>query len=309
MFSHVFTTMHAPEFPAGLSWLNGPPLSMKSLRGKAVLLHFFGVSSPASLHVLSSVTQWQSTYADAGFAVIGIHVPSLEVELIPQVVAQELKRLGIDYPVVLDAQGKIWHMYANRFLPRAILIDAQGRIVADHAGEEGWEGFARVIEEVLFHPVTPSVSLGLIRGSISNVQEAVLGEEYAFTDPQGRKEGCVFLHGHFVLTNDSVAHTRSLPTPSEYLTVMYRGCAVEMVARGLNHHEAIVDVEIDGKPIAHEACGEDIEEKNGRTIVRVAAPRLYHLVRKGVYQKKTLTLRTASDCFECFTLSFGGCNG
>lgn len=34
--------IHAPEFPAGLEWLNTPrPLSLKELRGKVVLLEFW----------------------------------------------------------------------------------------------------------------------------------------------------------------------------------------------------------------------------------------------------------------------------
>ena len=34
--------VNAPEFPAGLDWLNTDhPLSLKELRGKLVLLHFW----------------------------------------------------------------------------------------------------------------------------------------------------------------------------------------------------------------------------------------------------------------------------
>jgi hypothetical protein len=33
--------VRAPEFPAGLDWLNTVPLSIKALRGKVVLLDFW----------------------------------------------------------------------------------------------------------------------------------------------------------------------------------------------------------------------------------------------------------------------------
>lgn len=34
--------VHAPDFPAGLDWLNVPqPLSIRDLRGKVVLLDFW----------------------------------------------------------------------------------------------------------------------------------------------------------------------------------------------------------------------------------------------------------------------------
>jgi hypothetical protein len=41
MFSHQ-TPIHAPEFSSGLDWINSSqPLTLKELRGKAVLLEFW----------------------------------------------------------------------------------------------------------------------------------------------------------------------------------------------------------------------------------------------------------------------------
>ena len=34
-------TVRAPEFPAGLEWINSAPLSMAELRGKLVILDFW----------------------------------------------------------------------------------------------------------------------------------------------------------------------------------------------------------------------------------------------------------------------------
>lgn len=34
-------TVRAPDFPAGLDWLNSPPLSLARLRGKLVILDFW----------------------------------------------------------------------------------------------------------------------------------------------------------------------------------------------------------------------------------------------------------------------------
>ena len=31
----------APEFVTGMTWINSPPLTMQSLRGKVVILHFY----------------------------------------------------------------------------------------------------------------------------------------------------------------------------------------------------------------------------------------------------------------------------
>lgn len=34
-------TVRTPEFPAGLTWFNSPPLRMDGLRGKVVVLDFW----------------------------------------------------------------------------------------------------------------------------------------------------------------------------------------------------------------------------------------------------------------------------
>ncbi len=33
--------VRAPDFPAGLTWVNSPPLSLRELRGKFVILDFW----------------------------------------------------------------------------------------------------------------------------------------------------------------------------------------------------------------------------------------------------------------------------
>ncbi len=39
--THYAGSVRAPEFPTGLDWFNTPPLTIRQLRGKLVLLDFW----------------------------------------------------------------------------------------------------------------------------------------------------------------------------------------------------------------------------------------------------------------------------
>jgi thiol-disulfide isomerase/thioredoxin len=327
MFQHARGFIRAPEFPAGLSWLNHPPLSLKQLQGKAVLLVMWTYSSPNCLRMLPHVQRWHEQYEALGLRVIGIHAPEFDFEKIPQQAAQAMKMLGVNYPVVLDPDYKIWNAYSNRWWPRILLIDSHGMIVYDHVGEGGYaetemeiqallasqgqRNFPAIVPDLspageVFYPLTPQLFLGFVRGRFGNAGHFSPGEEHAFTDPQLHEEGLLYLHGHFTITNESITHTRSLSAATEYLTMMYRGFSVQMVAGGKNHKEAVVEVELNGKPLPSDFCGKDVVEEKGKTVAHVDFPRLYDLISARTHHRGLLTLKTASSAFECFSLIFGG---
>jgi thiol-disulfide isomerase/thioredoxin len=307
MFQHSFRSLHAPEFPDGLSWLNHQPLFLKQLHGKAVLLVFFTETDAASLSLISHIQHWHEAYAMKGLAVIGVHVPEFAFQKPPQHVALSLKRAEITYPIVLDAEHKLARLYANHWIPRTFLIDQQGKIVADHIGVVGLAQIEQEIQELLFSPITPTISCGFVHGQFGNADDMIPNEEQAFTDSVMHSEGALYLHGHFTVTNDSVGHTRSLPSAMEYLRIVYRAGCVDVVARSMGHKEAIVEIELDGKPLLPAFFGTDVEERKGASIVRVKEPRLYRLIHAPTDHKATLTIRTASDLLECFSFHFEGC--
>ena len=70
----------APELAGITAWINSPPLTMASLRGKVVLVHFWTFACINCIHVQPYVKQWYDTYADDGFVVVGVHTPELSFE-------------------------------------------------------------------------------------------------------------------------------------------------------------------------------------------------------------------------------------
>lgn len=307
MFAHASGFLYAPEFPSGLSWMNHPPLFLKHLRGKVVLLHFWTETDISSLSVVSQLQVWHNQFSEKGFVIIGVHVPAFDFQKTIQHLNLRLKELGIVYPIIADTHHSVARLYANHWVPRMIVIDQQGRIAAEQIGTGGFREIEEEIQLLLDHKETPPLPLGFVHGRFGNAEDLLPREEQAFTDTVMHEEGFVYLHGHFVVTNDSVAHVRELPSAREYLRVVFRGDSVHLVARGMEHQEALIEVEFDGKPIPAAMRARDVEEQDGKTIVRLGEPRLYQIICSDTYLKGILTIKTASGALECFSLGFGGC--
>ena len=55
-----------PDLDGAIAWLNSPPLSRESLRGKVVLVNFWTYSCINSLRELPYMKAWAAKYKDAG---------------------------------------------------------------------------------------------------------------------------------------------------------------------------------------------------------------------------------------------------
>lgn len=125
----------APEFRGLEGWLNSPPLTMASLRGKVVLVDFWTYSCINCLRTLPQVIAWDARYRDAGLVVVGVHSPEFAFERDPANVRAAIARFGIRYPVALDGGMATWRAWDNRFWPAKYLVDRDGRVLLHHYGE------------------------------------------------------------------------------------------------------------------------------------------------------------------------------
>src|SRR6185437_10947188 len=138
-----------PSLAGATQWLNSPPLSAESLRGKVVLVDFWTYSCINCIRALPYVRGWADKYKDHGLVVIGVHAPEFAFEKNPANVAKAVKDLGVDYPVALDNDYAIWKGFDNQYWPAHYFIDAQGRIRHHHFGEGDYDQSEKVIQELL----------------------------------------------------------------------------------------------------------------------------------------------------------------
>jgi hypothetical protein len=81
--------------------------------------------------------------------VIGVHTPELGPERVPQSVRDAVKRLGINFPVVIDNENKIWNAYHNQYWPAAYFADATGKLRFYNFGEGRYDEQDRVVAKLL----------------------------------------------------------------------------------------------------------------------------------------------------------------
>jgi thiol-disulfide isomerase/thioredoxin len=145
---HRSARVRAPEFPSG-TWINAiGPLSLKQLRGKVVLLDFWTFCCANCLHVIDELRPLERDFPDE-LVIIGVHSPKFEHEKSDRAVAAATERYGVAHPVFNDPDLHLWQQYAVRAWPTLILIDPDGYVIAQAAGEGQASALRTLIAEVI----------------------------------------------------------------------------------------------------------------------------------------------------------------
>ncbi|VVQ18022.1 Protein DipZ [Pseudomonas fluorescens] len=161
-----------PPLDGAVQWLNSPPLDAQALKGKVVLVDFWTYSCINCLRSLPYVKAWAEKYRDQGLVVIGVHAPEFAFERDVGNVTKAMKDLGINYPVAIDNEFKIWRAFNNEYWPAHYFADAQGRIRYHHFGEGKYAESERVIQQLLREAGAAKVADGLISAKADGVQMA-----------------------------------------------------------------------------------------------------------------------------------------
>src|SRR6267142_5974531 len=120
-------------------WLNTPPLTAESLRGKVVLIDVWAYTCINWLRTAPYVRAWAEKYKDQGLVVIGVHAPEFPFERNVDNVRRAVKAMGLTYPIAIDNDFAIWRAFQNQYWPALYLVDAQGRTRHHHFGEGAYE--------------------------------------------------------------------------------------------------------------------------------------------------------------------------
>jgi len=127
------TRVRAPSFVAG-DWVNSAPLTLAVLRGRFVLLDFWTSCCGNCLHVLDELRPFEARFADV-LTVVGVHSPKFAHERSLVAVCAAVSRYEVGHPVLNDPGLVMWQQYAVRAWPTLVLIDPEGYVVAQAAGE------------------------------------------------------------------------------------------------------------------------------------------------------------------------------
>ncbi|MFZ3569536.1 NHL domain-containing thioredoxin family protein [Streptomyces sp. BH097] len=138
--------VRAPELVGKGGWLNtgGSEYTLADLRGRIVILDFWTFCCINCLHVLDELRELEEKHRDT-VVIIGVHSPKFVHEAEHGAVVDAVERYGVEHPVLDDPELATWKQYAVRAWPTLVVIDPEGYVVAQHAGE----GHAHAIEALV----------------------------------------------------------------------------------------------------------------------------------------------------------------
>ncbi|MGA4877751.1 NHL domain-containing thioredoxin family protein [Streptomyces lydicamycinicus] len=141
--------VRAPELTGKGGWLNtgNKDLTLSDLRGRIVVLDFWTFCCVNCLHVLDELRELEERHRDT-VVIIGVHSPKFVHEAEHQAVVDAVERYGVEHPVLDDPELTTWKQYAVRAWPTLVVIDPEGYVVAQHAGEGHAHAIEKLVEEL-----------------------------------------------------------------------------------------------------------------------------------------------------------------
>ena len=124
----------APELIDQLEWVNSPPRSLRSQRGRVLLLAFWSAGSVYSHNLLEDLRNVHGKHAD-GVSVYGIHTPKFDAERSSRLLLKAINRLGVRFPVAHDPAYVTWQHYGVRAWPSVAVVDTKGQLVEIVSGD------------------------------------------------------------------------------------------------------------------------------------------------------------------------------
>lgn len=315
-----------PPLTGAVVWLNSPPLTPESLRGKVVLVDFWTYSCINCLRTLPYVRAWASKYKDHGLVVIGVHTPEFAFEKNVDNVRRAVKDLGITYPVAVDNGYAIWGAFFNNYWPADYFVDAQGQIRSHEFGEGNYDKSERLIQTLLNQAGFTNVPADLVTARGQGVEAAP--DEQQVKSPEtyvgyARAENFANMG---VLVKDH-PNTYSAPSLSQLnqwglggvWTIEGERAILDSApgrivfrfhARDLH---LVLGPTADGKPVRFrvlldgkapgDAHGVDVDATGAGT---VGSQRLYQLIRQtGPVEDRTFTIEFQDAGVQAFSFTFG----
>lgn len=310
----------APELVSPDAYLNtnGEPITISQFKGKkVVLIDFWTYSCINCQRTLPYLKTWYSKYEKDGLVIIGVHTPEFAFEHVQANVEAALKQFGITYPVVLDNEYKTWNAFGNQFWPRKYLIDINGYIVYDHAGEGNYDETERAIQAALAERAQRLGEAGIEAGTTSPSEADLSGigspETYFGASRNDYlSNGAAGKIGTQTLTLPSLTLKNSLylggtwdfspeyATAGEGSEVVYPYSAKDVYLVASASAGAQIEVWQDGKLVSTEA-GADV--LNGTATIKES--RLYKLVHNASGGAHTLRLVVKKGTIDFYTFTFG----
>jgi thiol-disulfide isomerase/thioredoxin len=304
-----------PSLDGATEWLNSPPLSPAGLRGRVVLVDFWTYTCINWLRTLPYVRAWAEKYGEHGLVVLGVHTPEFRFEHDVDNIRWNVDERGIEYPVAVDSDYRVWRAFANNYWPALYFVDKEGAIRHHHFGEGRYDESERVIQQLL----GVEGELVSVEGSGAEAEAdwqslgspetylgyertenfASLGEARVYAAPERLQRNHWALSGDWTVGADHVL----LNEAGGRIAFRFEARDVHLVMGPATRGASVrFRVLVDGQPPTA-ANGADVDEAGNGTVVE---QRLYQLIRqRSRVEERTFEIEFVDPGVEAYAFTFG----
>jgi thiol-disulfide isomerase/thioredoxin len=119
-----------PMPPYSAKMLDGRPFDLAAEKGNVVLLNVWATWCGPCRFEIPELQKLHDRYGKRGFKVVGVSVDEGDPAEVKQFVAEQ----KMNYPVVLDPDGRIANLLQTMVLPTTVLVDRNGKIIWRQVG-------------------------------------------------------------------------------------------------------------------------------------------------------------------------------
>jgi len=142
--SAIAPSTPAPDF--SLHAMKGPNMRLKDQRGRVVMVNFWATWCAPCRQEMPQLNRLYEKYRTSGFVLLGVNVDEDASKA-----AEVAAKLGVTFPVLLDADKTVSKLYDLNTMPSTVLIDRDGKVRYVHRGYlAGYEdNYEKQIRELL----------------------------------------------------------------------------------------------------------------------------------------------------------------
>lgn len=294
--------------------IDHPPTIAEFVGKKVIIVDFMTYSCINCIRTFPYLNDWYSKYEKDGLVIIGIHTPEFAFEKNIDNVRNAMVQNGIKFPIVLDNDYKTWNAWSNNSWPHKFIIDINGNVVYEHAGEGNYaETEAKIVEllnEKKIRDGEAKIQLGKSLSEDSGYNDNQSIETYfgydrnsEFVDrSQGNctEQSCLFSgYNPSTLKPNKFALSGVWKAYGEYdelqdktgkVAFNFNSQNVYLVADSKNK-DVVVDVYVDKKLV-----------KKG---IKINSSNIYKVVENSDMRNHVLEFYVTGEGFQIYTLTFG----
>lgn len=124
----------APDFKA-VELPSGRPASIKTYRGKVVLLNIWATWCPPCKIEMPSMERLHRKLASTDFQLVAVSVDEQDSTVVNKFVDE----MGLTFPILHNQDGSIRQIYQTTGVPESFVIDRDGVIVKKVIGAADWD--------------------------------------------------------------------------------------------------------------------------------------------------------------------------